>query len=94
MLLEELDETRRLWNNRFVRKSWNAECPEGRPDVLFYTPSLVWERDCRSPFVEADVNLALPYCEAPELFGSSDNVVDFTALIMNEGNIAMARTPH
>ena len=40
------------------------------------------------------MNLALPYCEAPELFGSSDNVVDFTALIMNERNIAMARTPH
>ena len=51
-------------------------------------------RDCRSPFVEADVNLALPYCEAPEFFGSSDDIVDFAALTMNEMNIAMPRTPH
>ena len=94
ILQEELDETRRLWNNHFVRKSRNAECPEGRPDVLFYTPSLVGGRDCRLPFVEADVNLALPYCEAPEHFGSSDYIVDFAALIMNEGNITMPRTPH
>ena len=84
ILQEELDETRRLWNNHFVRKSRNAECLEGRPDVLFYTPSFVEGRDCRSPFVETDVNLALPYCEAPELFGSSDRIVDFAALIMNE----------
>ena len=51
-------------------------------------------RDCRSPFFEADVNLALPYCEAPELFGSSEDIVDFTALITNERNITMPRTPH
>ena len=94
ILQEELDETRRPWNNRFVRKSRNAECPGGRPDVLFYIPSFVGGRDCRSPFVEADVNLALPYCEAPDLFGSSDYIVDLAALIMNERNIRMPRTPH
>ena len=46
----------------------------------FFTPSLVGGRDCRSTFVEADVNLALPYCETPQLFGSSDDIVDFVAL--------------
>ena len=40
------------------------------------------------------MNLALPYCEGPELFGSSDDIVDFAALTMNEMNIAMPRTPH
>ena len=48
ILQEELDETRRLWNNHFIRKSLNGECPGGRPDVLFYTPSPVGGRDCRS----------------------------------------------
>ena len=57
----------------------------------FYTPSLVGGRDCRSTFVEADVNLALLYCETPQLFGSPDDIVDFAALIMNERNITMAR---
>ena len=94
ILQEELDETRRLWNNHFVRKSQNAECPGGRLYVLFYTPSLVGGRDYRSPFAEADVNLALLYCEGPELFGSSDDIVDFAAPIMNERNITMPRTPH
>ena len=94
ILQEELDETRRLWNNHFVRESRNAECPGGRPDALFYTPSLVGGRDCRSPLAEADVNLALPHCEAPELFGSSDDIVDFAALIMDERNITIPRTPH
>ena len=68
ILQEQLDGTRRLWNNHFVRKTRNTECPGGRLDVLLYTPSLVGGKDCRSPFVEADVNLALPYYEAPELF--------------------------
>ena len=40
---------------------------------------------------EADVNLALPYCEALQLFGSSDDVGDFAALIMNERNIPADR---
>ena len=62
--------------------------------MLFYTPSLVGGKDCRSPFVEADVNLVLPYCETLQLFGSSDDIVDFAALIMNERNITMSRTPH
>ena len=62
--------------------------------MLFYTPSLVGGKDCRSPFVEADVNLVLPYCETPQLFGSSDGIVDFAALIMNERNISMQRTPY
>ena len=94
ILQEELDETRRLWNNHFKRKSRNAECPGGRPDVLFYNPSLVGGRDCRSPFVEADVNLVLLYCETLQLFGSSDDIVDFAALIMNERNITIPRTLH
>ena len=40
------------------------------------------------------MNLALPYCETPQFFGSSDDIVDFAALIMNERNITMPRTPH
>ena len=40
------------------------------------------------------MNLALPYCETPELFGSFDGIVDFAAIIMNERNITMPRTPY
>ena len=45
ILQEELDETRKSWNNHFVRKSWNAERPTGGPDVLFYTTSVVGGRE-------------------------------------------------
>ena len=62
--------------------------------MLFCTPSLVGGRDRRSPFIETDVNLTLLYCETPERFGKSDDIVDLPALIMNEMNIAMPRTPH
>ena len=94
ILQEELDDTRSLWNNNLIRKSRNPECPGGLPDVLFYTLSLTGGRDCRSPFVEAGVNFALPYREMPELFGSCDDIEDFAALIMNKTNITMLRTPH
>ena len=40
------------------------------------------------------MKLPLPYCEAPEFFGSSDDIVGFAALTMNEMNITMPRTPH
>ena len=40
------------------------------------------------------MNLALLYCETPERFSSSDDIVNFAALVMNERNIAMPRTPH
>ena len=66
-------------NYHFIRKGQNAGCPGGRPDVLFYTPSLGGGRDCRSRFVEADVNLALPYFETRQLSGSSDDIMDFVA---------------
>ena len=91
---EELDKTGWFWNNQFIRKSRNVECLEVRPDMLFHAPSLVGRTNCRSLFVETDVNLALPYCETPELFGTSDDIVNFTAVITNDRNITMPRTPH
>ena len=45
----------------------------------------------RKRFVEADMNLVSPYCEMPELFGKSEDTVDFAALIMDERNIKMPR---
>ena len=94
ILQVELHETRRLWNNHFIRKRRSAECPGGRSDVLFYASSLVGGRDCRSSFVEADVYLALPYCETPEFFDSHDDIVDFAAPAMNERNITLPGTSH
>ena len=94
MFEEELDETRRLRNNYFVKKVETLNVLGVNRMCCFYTPSFVGERDCRSPFVEKDVNLTLPYCKTPELFGNSDGTVYFAALIMNERNITMPRIPH
>ena len=59
-----------------------------------YIPFSCVSKRLQTPFVETDVNLALPYCETPQFFGSSDNIVEFAAFIMNERNITMPRTPH
>ena len=45
ILQEELDDTRSLWNNNFIRKSRNPECSGGLPDVLFYIPFLLREEE-------------------------------------------------
>ena len=88
ILQEELDEKRRLWNNHFIRNSWNAKCPGSRPAVLFLYLFSCGRKRLQINF---SLNLALPYCETPQLFGSTDDIVDFAALIKNERNITMPR---
>ena len=44
ILQEELDETRRLWNNHFVRKSRKAECP-GVDQMCCFINLPLWEEE-------------------------------------------------
>ena len=60
--------------------------------MLLYASSLVRGRGCKSPSVKAAANLALQYCEAPEIFCSSDKIVDFVVLITTESYVIILRT--
>ena len=62
--------------------------------MLFYT-LLLWEEEIADQLLLRLMSyFALPYYETHERFGSSDGIVDFAALAMNERNITMPRSPH
>ena len=58
ILQEELDETGRIWNNHFIRKRRNAECPWGRPMCCFI-PFLLWEDKVAGHFLLRQMRISL-----------------------------------
>ena len=36
LIQNDLDETKLLWNNYHIRKVRNSECPNGKPDILYF----------------------------------------------------------
>ena len=80
----ELDEVRILWNNHRIRKVRNSECPEGRPDVLFFSPSLTNGRECSYKIDKSDFQLAQGFSQDPPLLGCSKEMVELCSIIMKD----------
>jgi len=66
----ELNETVELWNHHRIRKVRNAECPSGRPHMLYSLPNNYGGEECSTPMVVRDLNLAEEHV-SPELFLTS-----------------------
>ena len=40
IIQQELDEMKSLWNTHYIREVRNSECPPGRPNVLYFMPTI------------------------------------------------------
>ena len=89
IIQSELDETAGLWNSHRIREVRNAECPGGRPDVLYYACELVSGTDCRFPISTVDISLAENYTEMPCVFGVSKEMIQLCKIIMDENHLAI-----
>ena len=84
----ELDQTKNLWNNHYIiRKTHNAESPPGRPNVLYFTPTLSNGEECKLPSNDHDFLLAEQMVEEPSFLGCSQEILEFAILVMQEYDI-------
>ena len=92
LIQEELDEVKRLWNKHYIRQTWNAECPAGRPDVMYFTPERFGGNNGASIPNADDMVLVKSHCKPENIFHCSTEFLQLATLIMNENNIAMPTT--
>ena len=84
ILQTELDETAKLWNMHYVRKSRNSECPPGRPNVLFYAPDRSNGIDCKFDVSKRDLDTAKEFVTELPIFSCSTSSVNLFQRIMTE----------
>lgn len=87
ILQSELDETTTLWNNHYVRKSRNSECPPGRPNVLFYAPERSRGIDCKFDISRRDIEIAREFADELPIFCCSDSSLNIFLTVMAERNL-------
>ena len=64
LIRDELQKAAIQWNLHRIRPSTNPNCPPGRPDTLYFMPSLTGEqiRDYKYPIVDDDIDVAEEVC--------------------------------
>lgn len=93
LIQTELDETKRLWNNHYIRKTKNSESPPGRPNVLYFTPQLTGGEEHRVPLDSINFEIAGEFAREPLLFGCREETALFAHGIMQENNIDIPTCP-
>ena len=89
LIQTELDETRALWNNHRIRQTRNAECPGGRPDMIYFSPTLYGGTDGAYSVTSSDISLAKFYCKESPTFGCRDEFLQLALILMNENGLQM-----
>ena len=87
ILQTELDETLKLWNTHYVRRTRNSECPPGRPDVLFYAPDESNGTDYEFDVTRKDIETANNFVTQLPIFSCLDSSLQLFQRIMSERNL-------
>ena len=85
ILQSELDNIKEKWNNHHIRNSKNAECPGGKPDVLYFNPVAAGVTDYKFPLAGEKLDQVLRICVYP--FFVNYKALPPASLIMTEENI-------
>ena len=88
LLQTELDEMLSLWNSHRIRNVRNAECPPGKPDVLFHTARTQGVPNYSFPFSIEDLNLVKEHTTQPCLFGCSEEYSELFFFLMREHGLS------
>lgn len=91
IIQNDLDETRRLWNTHYIRKSKNSESPPGRPNVLYYTPQHSGGVEHSFSVNQGDLALANDEIRYPDLLACDEKVAEFISIVMREKNIRVPK---
>ena len=69
----ELDNIKEMRKNHRIRNSRNAECPGGRPDVLYFNPAAAGAADYKFPLAEEKLDQVLRFCVYPSLANCTED---------------------
>ena len=93
-LQDELDMAFRMWNSHHIRRSSNVRVPFGRPDSMYFFPSLWNAEDHIVAVTEADVLACSREAEFRSVIPCDPDVYEVCMAIMQEHNLTPARTCH
>lgn len=95
VIRKELKRVAVHWNTHRIRPSTNEDSPSGRPDSLFFLPSLISPQtvDCKHYIDEDDVNIAEEHCGSDPPPDCVPSFAHLAQLIMGELGLEMAISP-
>ena len=92
ILQNELNETISLWNSHRIRPVRNAECPGGRPDVLYFLSGGDETRDCSFPVTINDFILGQLQCTPQKIFGCTDELINLATIVLRQEGLSIPQT--
>ena len=87
LLQREFDQAVDIWNNHSIRRQRNAECPSGKPNMLYHTPYAFGSTDRIKPLLVDDEEIdavEAEYCESYPRFGCRPEFTDLIREIIGE----------
>ena len=85
----ELHRVAQEWNLHRIRPSINAECPSGKPDVLYFVPESVAAEDYSSPVDLDEIQIAEDMCaERSQEKGCSPHFKELAEMIQEDEGLA------
>ena len=91
ILQSELDNIKEMQNNHRIRNNRNAECPGGRPDVLYFNPAAAGAADYKFRLAGEKLDQALRFCVYPSFVNSTENFLSLASLTMTEENLRVPK---
>ena len=92
ILQNELNETISLWNSHRIRPVRNAECPGGRPDVLYFLSGGDETRDCSFPVTINNFILGQLQCTPQKIFGCTDELINLATIVLRQEGLSIPQT--
>lgn len=80
----DLRRVSRSWNQHRVRATRFAECPSGKPDVLYFQPELSGGRDYKLPIPAVEQEI----CASPPAYGVSEEFKVLAEYIITDKELA------
>lgn len=83
------------WNVHRIRPSTNPDSPAGRPDSLFFLPSLVSQqtRDCKHAIDNSDIDVAEDLCSCSPIPDCLPSFAQLATILMAELNLELPDSP-
>ena len=92
ILQNELNETISLWNSHRIRPVRSAECPGGRPDVLYFLSGGDETSDCSFPVTINDFILGQLQCTPQAIFGCTDELMNLATIVLRQESLSIPQT--
>ncbi|XP_069109308.1 uncharacterized protein [Argopecten irradians] len=92
ILQKELDRVRMEWNQHQISRNDNISVPCGKPDIMFYMPSLYGTFDYKMSVDQTDIEAIQQQCQVPFSLGCREDVHRLLSTHMSDMNLRRPST--